>query len=198
MPNEFPMMDPKDIWQRQRMESFVISTEELRRRAHRLQTRARLEALSRIVIGSIVFVLFAQTFARVDDSVRRLGWGVLSVWALYGAYQAYKWIWPSKLKPDATASASLAFYRSELERRRDYVQHIWRRAGLGWCFFGLAVVLLPAVVESIHHPRRALNAAPFFILLAIWFILFFSMRKRKKRKLQEEIDELNALDNENR
>ena len=198
MPNEFPMMDPKDIWQRQRMESFVISTEELRRRAHRLQTRARLEALSRIVIGSILFVLFAQTFARVDDSVRRLGWGVLSVWALYGAYQAYKWIWPSKLKPEATASASLAFYRSELERRRDYVQHIWHRAGLGWCFFGLAVVLLPAVVESIHHPRRALNAAPFFILLAIWFILFFSMRKRKKRKLQEEIDELNALDNENR
>ena len=28
MPNEFPMMDPKDIWQGQRTESFAISTEE--------------------------------------------------------------------------------------------------------------------------------------------------------------------------
>ena len=101
MPNEFPMMDPKDIWQGQRTESFAISTEELRRRAHRLQTRARLEALSRIIIGLILFVLFARTFARVDELFQRLGWGVLSVWALYGAYQAYKWIWPSKLKPDA-------------------------------------------------------------------------------------------------
>ena len=198
MPNEFPMMDPKDIWQSQRTESFAISTEELRRRAHRLQTRARLEALSRIMIGLILFVVFARTFAGVDKSFQRLGWGVLSVWALYGAYQAYKWIWPSKLRPDATAGASLAFYRSELERRRDYVHHIWRRAGLGWCFFGLAVVLLPAMVESIHHPHRALNAAPFLILLAIWFILFFSVGKRKKRKLQEEIEQLNALENENR
>ena len=115
MPNEFPMMDPKDIWQSQRTESFAISTEELRRRAHRLQTRARLEALSRIMIGLILFVLFARTFARVDESFRRLGWAVLSVWALYGAYQAYKWIWPSKLRPDATAGASLAFYNTHAE-----------------------------------------------------------------------------------
>lgn len=198
MPNEFPMMDPREIWKSQRTEPFAISTEELRRRVSRLQRKARLEALSRMIIGLILFALFARTFATVDAFVRRLGWGLLSIWALYGTYQAYKWIWPPRLASNSTAAASLAFYRSELERRRDYLHHIWRRAGLSWCLFGVAVVLAPAMVDSFRHPSRALRAAPFLILLTIWFVLFFTTRKRMKRKLQEEIDRVNALEVESR
>jgi len=41
-----------------------------------------------------------------------------------------------------------------------------------------------------------LNFVPLFALLAIWFAMFFPMRKRKLRKLQQEIDELRALERE--
>jgi hypothetical protein len=105
-------------------------------------------------------------------------------------------MWPRRLPSDATVSASLAFYRFELERRRDYVLNAWRRAGLTWCFSGLAIVLVPALVNSLNNPRLLLRAAPFFILLAIWFAMYFRMRKRNQQKLQREIDELNALESE--
>jgi Flp pilus assembly protein TadB len=123
---------------------------------------------------------------------------MLSLWGLYAAYQAYKWTWPGTLPADATLSTSLGFYRGELERRHDYARHVWRRAGLTFCFAGLALVILPALIGAFRTPRLLLNVAPLFVLLVIWFVVFFSMRRRNQRKLQREIDELKFLEEENR
>jgi uncharacterized membrane protein YfcA len=89
---------------------------------------------------------------------------------------------------------SLDFYRSELERKRDYERHIWRRSGVPFCFAGLALAIIPELIPALQTPRLLLNAAPFFVLLAIWFVLFFFIRKRNRVKLQREIDELDALE----
>jgi hypothetical protein len=145
------------------------------------------------VLGIALCGVFAGAFAKAQYPILRIGWAVLSLWCLFSAYQAYKWIWPSSLAADATLGASLAFYRAELERRRDYVRHIWRRSGLWWCFIGLALVILPAMMASLKKPRLLLNAVPFFVLLSVWFVAFFSIRKRDRQRLQREIDELNAL-----
>ena len=141
---------------------------------------------------------FARSFARVQEVVPRIGWGVLSLWGLYHVYQAYKWIWPGRLAADATLSTSLDFYRRELERKRDYGRHIWRRSGLAFCFAGLALIVIPALIKALETPRLLPNAVPFFVLLVIWFVVFFSMRKRNQQKLQREIDELKALEGESR
>ena len=95
-------------------------------------------------------------------------------------------------------STSLEFYRSELERRRDYALHIWRRAGLTFCFLGAAMVVLPGLIKSLGSPRLLLNFAPLFALLAIWLAIFFPKRKRRLRKLQQEIDELRTFETEGR
>jgi uncharacterized membrane protein len=190
MPDKFPMNDPQKIWQDQPTEKMKMSLDEIRRKAQKLQTKARLEALAWIVIGLVLCVLFAHSCARAQAVVARIGWGMLSLWGLYGAYQASKWIWPGSLAAHATMNTSLDFYRRELERRHDYVQHVWRRAGLTFCFAGLAVVIVPAALST---PGLLFNAVPFFILLVVWLVAFLFMRKRQQRALQREIDELNAL-----
>jgi hypothetical protein len=196
MPDEFP--DPKKIWQEQPTEATKMSLEEIRRKAHQFHARGRLKALTAIVIGVALCGVFAVTSAKPQYLVLRIGWGILSLWALYGAFQAYKWIWPSNLAADATLSTSLEFYRRELEKRRDYLRHIWRRSGLWGCFTGLALVVVPSLMGALRAPRLLVNAVPFFVLLTTWFLVFSSIRKRQRTNLQREIDELSALGNEPR
>jgi hypothetical protein len=196
MPNEFPMNDPQNIWQNQTTEAFKMSADQLRNEAQMRQRKARFEVLCSIIIGLALFVFFAHTFARVHEMIPRMGWGLLSLWCIYSAYQAYKWMWPALPSPAATLNSTLQSYRSELEKRRDYIRHIWRRAGLTFAFLGMAMVVVPILVKSLDTPRLLVNLAPFFLLLALWCVIFFLRRKRRQKKLQQEIEQLRGLEQE--
>jgi hypothetical protein len=167
-----------------------MSVEELRNKTERLQTRTRLEGLSWIPGGLLLCAFFGWEAAKAQHLLERIGWGVVSLWVLSRAYYGSKWIRPRELPPVTSLSTSLEFYRRSLESRRDYFRHAWRNAGLTLCFSGLAMVLVPALIATGGTPRLLLNAAPFFTLLSIWFVVFFFTRKRNQRKLQQEIDEL--------
>ncbi len=197
MPSEFPMNDPRNIWQDQPTEPFKISADKLRRKAQKSEKKARFEAIYSIIIGLILFVFFAAACARGGDVVPRLGFGLLSLWSLYFAYYAYKRIWPRRPAPDSTLNTTLQSYRSRLEKRRDYVRHIWRRSGLPFCFLGLALIVAPELIKSIAAPRLLLNVAPVLTLFAIWLVMFLFMRKRNREKLQREIEELRVFEREN-
>lgn len=198
MPSEFPRNDPRNIWQDQPTEAFQMSANELRRKAQQRERKARFEALFSIVVGLILFVFFALACARTRGVIPRTGFGLISLWCLYFAYQGYKWIWPRPQAPEGTLNVTLESYRIELEKRRDYGRHIWRRAGLTFCFLGLGILIVPELIKSLHNPRLLLNMAPVLVLLAIWSAIFFPMRKRNQRKLQREIDELRAFETESR
>jgi hypothetical protein len=188
------MDDPKRIWQSQPTEPLRMSSDEIRRKAQELQRRGRLATLAQIGIGVFLSVSFGRMFLKVHEVIPRAGWLVLSLWSLYVAYQAYRWVWPGRLDANATSRTSLAYYRHELERLRDYEWNVWRRTGLTWCFLGLALALIPVLAKASESPRMLLNAAPFFVLLLVWFALFFPMRRRKRQKIQRDIDELNRMD----
>jgi uncharacterized membrane protein YfcA len=206
-PSEFPGNDPKNVWQNQATEPFSASLDELRRKAKHWQARARLKTLFSIILGLALSSAFATIAITGRDIIPRLGAALLSLWSIYFAYQARRWLWPDRLEPHASASASLQFYRRELEKRRDYNKHLWRRAGLTFCFVGLALMVVPGVIKAFPTPRLLVNFAPFFVLLVAWFVLFFLMRKRqqgqlqheldKQGQLQREIDELRALESDN-
>ena len=198
MPSEFPMNDPQNIWKNQPTEPFTMSANELCRKAQQHERKARFEALYSIIAGLILFVFFAWRFVEPYEVVPRMGVGLLSLWGIYYAYQAYKWIWPGRLTPDATLNTTLQSYRSELEKRRDYGRHLWRRAGLTFLVLGVAMVIVPALIKSLDTPRLLLNTLPFFVILAIWLAVFLRLRKRNRGKLQQEIEELRALERENR
>ena len=157
-----------------------------------------LKLLYSIIIGLILFVFFAWAFARAHEAAPRIGVGLLSLWGIYFAYQACKRIWQERLAPDATLNTTLQSYRSELEKRRDYARHVWRKAGLTFVFVGMAMVMVPSLIKSLGTPRLLLNFVPLFVLLAIWCAIFFPMRKRNQRKLQQEIEELRVFERENR
>jgi len=182
------MSDPKNTWQSQPTEATKMSAGEVRRRARDLYEKQRDTAVLWIVVGLCVALFFGWNALR-SQGLMRAGWGLLSVWGIYGAWHARRWIWPANLEPDALASSSLEFYRTELERRRDYARNGWRRSGLPVLFVGVALVLRPALS---HGPT--LKAAPFFFLLAVWFVAFYFGRKRDRERLQRDIDELNGLE----
>lgn len=174
-----------------------MSPDEIRRKAQKLHAKARMAAIAWISIGIFLSVSFARSFASAQELLPRIGWGVLSLWGLYGAWQAYRWIWPGRLAADATFSTSLDSYRKEIERQRDYGRQIWRRSGLAVAFLGLALVVAPGLIKVVETPRLLPNAAPFFVLLAVWLVSFLLLRKRNQQNLQREIDELKALEREN-
>ena len=194
MPSEFPMNNPQAIWQNQPTERFKMKAEELRHNARRRQTFYRLKAVLGIIGGLILFALFAHTFLGVRDRVVvRLGFGVLSLWSLYFVYQTYRWIWPGRPAPDTSISATVESYRSELEKRRDYAQHIWRRSGLTFCFLGLGLVVIPGLMDALRQPTLLVSFAPLFALLVTWLAAFLLIRRRNRQKIQREIEELSAF-----
>ena len=197
MPSDFPMKDPQEIWQNQPTEPLKMSASDLRRKALERQSKARFEALSTIIIGIILCVIFVWSFARAHTMLARMGWGLLSLCQVYVAYHAYKWIWLRNLPKEAPISTCLEFYRRELERRRDY-PHRWWRSGLP--FFLLLGMVMAAVGTGARNapPHPLLNALPFFMILAIWAVAFLLMRKKLGGDLQRQIEELRAFERENR
>jgi hypothetical protein len=83
MPSEFPVHDPQNIWQSQNTEPFKMPAAELRLKVQQHQKKAWLKAHLSIIIGLVLFVFFAWTFAKGGDVVPRMGLGLLSLWCLY-------------------------------------------------------------------------------------------------------------------
>jgi O-antigen/teichoic acid export membrane protein len=198
MPSDFPMKDPQKIWQNQPTEPLKMSASDLRRKALDRQSKSRFEALSTILIGIVLCVVFAWSFAKAHTMLARMGWGLLGLYGIYAAYHAYKWIWPGNLPEEAPMSTCLEFYRRALERRRDY-QHSWWRSGLP--FLLLLGIVMAALGTGARNapPHPLLNALPFLLVLLIWVVGFLFMRKKLGREnLQREIEELRAFERESR
>jgi hypothetical protein len=129
-----------------------------------------------------------------------MGFALVSLCMIYAAYHVYKWTWPGNLPEEAPINTCLEFYRRELERQRDY-NHRWWRSGLA--FFLLLGIVMAVVGTGARNapppPHPLLNALPFLLLLAIWAVAFFVLKKKHGREnLQQEIEELRAFERENR
>jgi hypothetical protein len=208
MTSEFQMNDPQNLWQNQPTEAFKMSADKLRRKAQRLDRKARLAVFTSATLAILLslwfgwgFLSFAkvQTFGLTasETSIVRIGFCVLSLWCLYSGFQTYRVLWPSRATPDADLKTTLQSYKHQLEKRRDYLRNIWRRAGLIWCFLGMAMVVMPMLVRDIAAPLRLLaNLGPLFALFILWLAIFIPQRRRRQRKLQQEIDRLRAFERE--
>jgi hypothetical protein len=182
----------RTLWQNQSLELAKMSVEEIRRRAQRLQRKNRREVLLFCAFALLFVLFFGRSLASTHETLPRIGLALLIAWALYFPYQAHKRIWPRSSAAEAASTTCLEFYRRELQRRRDYTLHVWQWF-LGPLSFSLGVFLLPAVITAFNSPTRWLNLLPFGLLLALWAAVFFPRRRRELRKLQQEIDGLDAV-----
>ena len=163
-----------------------MSEAELRRRVEDRRKRDGERALMGVVIGLALGLVFALAAARASAPITTAGWGVLSLWSLYFAYQVRRWLWPE----DPPTTPSLQFYREEVEQRLAYSRQIWLRSGLPVAFLGLALVIVPPLARG----RALLNAAPFFILLVAWAVMFRRQRRHEREALERELADLQALE----
>lgn len=209
MPSEFPRHDPQNVWQNQPTEVFKMSLENLRRKADRLDRKARWVVFLSAALAAFLFPWFGWAFLSFPEKFQafhldrfgawstRLGFAVISLWGLYNVYETFKVFWPNPAASDAGLTTTLHSYRLQLEKRRDYAQKVWLRSGLLVCFLGVAMVLIPALVRDIATPLRLVtHLGPIFALLILWLAFFIPGRKRKLRQLQVEIDQLQAFESE--
>lgn len=209
MPSELPTNHLQRVWQNQPTEVFKMSAEKLRHQAEQHDRKARAAVLFSIAIAILLFLEFGWSFLSFPGRFQsfglgsfaalivRIGFGVLSLWSLYSGYEAHKVLWPSLAASDADLKTTLESYRRQLEKRRDYSRHIWLRSGLIFCFLGIAMVVMPLLVRDLAAPPRLLaNFGPLFGLLILWLAIFLPLRKRRQRKLQQEINQLRAFESE--
>ncbi|HEV2469937.1 MAG TPA: hypothetical protein VGS78_12140 [Candidatus Sulfotelmatobacter sp.] len=188
-----------------------MSVDTLRLKAQRMERKSRLAVIWAAALAIALFLWFGWGFLSFPQTFQsfhpgpagfwtmRLGFGLLSLWALYGGYKAYKILWPTPAASDADPKTTLQSYRHELEKRRDYSQSIWLSSGLIVCFVGIAMVVTPMVVRDIRQPSQLfLSVGPIVAIFILWLAIFIPQRKRRQRKLQQEIDQLREFEKESR
>ena len=136
MPSEIPIERPAKYLAKTTTEAFKMSADELRLKAQKRQKGARSQVLRDAIIGLILSVFFAWNLIKVNHVwwgvghplslwSTRMGFGLLSLWGLALPFLLYKWVWPARLAPDAPLNTTLQWYRSQLEKGRDFDRRVW-------------------------------------------------------------------------
>ncbi len=192
MGNEPPSQDPLNIWQSQPTEPSNMNIEEIRQKVRELQSKFKRQRLANAAQSLVWIGLCVWGLVASFSAVQRTGFALTIVWALLTQIPWLQGISSAGEAADVGASTGLEFCRSELQRQRDRLRQPWRWY-LGPVFLGIGTFLLGPVGAVMHHPGMAINMAPFLILLAAWVFFFFRQVGLDLRRLQNDIDELNAL-----
>jgi hypothetical protein len=195
MQNESPMNDPQAIWQNQNTEEVKMSISQLQQKASQHRARARRMVLTNDLSYIALLVFLGFTFARVPNTTSRVGLVLLAIGSFYSVYRRHNQLWPLSLAPDTPPSTGLETYRRELHRWRDDSRKIWRM--LAPLIPGGIIFALPGITSLVHtwsqNPVVLINALPVCLLLVVWLTLMFPVRKRRLRRIQQELDMLDGL-----
>ncbi len=184
-----------------------MSAAELRLKAQKREKGVRSQVLRDAIIGFIISVFFAWNLIKLNHVwwgvghplslwSTRMGAGLLSLWGIALPFLLYKWVWPARLAPDAPLNTTLQWYRSQLEKGRDFDRRVW--LVLTPAFVGIALVM-GASADQLAWQPTGIPAKLFasFVLFAIWLSIFLYLRKRRRGRRQQEIEQLRAFEREN-
>ena len=203
MSTQPPVNDPRDIWQGQSQEQTNMSLHEFREKLRRLQSKSRRDSLKSLVIGLAVLGVFVAILVRTEAPLERFALGLFALGTLAAVFPHFIALWKGARRgnpaPDMAMTTGIEFYRRLLEPQRTY------ETGAAVCllliFFGLMLILLPAVSHQIENPSSRVsirNILPFSIILIIWGVSFVVLRRRHQRWRRRELDQLSTLEKENR
>ena len=179
------MNDPRDTWRDLNTKGGTVSAAEVRAKAQKLEAEIRRDTLIGFVFASAMTLagLIALATLRQAEPIARIIIGLVVILIWFGA-------WRTTLRNksrvvEANASTCLEFYRSELQRRRDYfARPPW------FLLFNilLAVVLFLAVARQFNP--TAGDLLPYPLALVGLLLVFLPLWKREARRFQRELDEL--------
>jgi hypothetical protein len=180
--------DFSELWKRQDLQPARIPLEELRKRASRLKNKVRIRTISGLLASVLVFICFVYLAFQMPDAPRRLGASLTAVAVVYFIYQLLQG--RSKTAPfDLGTSASVDFYRQEVERQRDFHQ--------GWRFWTRAAALYPGYLlfcwgSTVAEPA----SARVYVWIAVTAIVLgaggVALNLAKARKYQRLLDEMDS------
>ncbi len=149
----------------------------------------RVRTRNGFVATLIVFVAYFWFIFALPDWMQRVGSGLVAASMLYGAYQLYARR-AGALPLEADSAGWAVYYRTELERQRDFHR--------GLCFWSRLAAILPGFIlfcigGAIARPVDARDyngMLAVFILLGIWAV---PLNLGRARKYQRQLDDLEAL-----
>lgn len=173
------------LWLAQTREEAAMPLDDIRAKAQRLDSKNRR---TKIVTWTVVLLAIAGDAWSVwyhTELLLRAG-NLLTIAAF--VYIAHRYRKHMRAVPPAVLGQtnSYEFYRSELARQRDLSQDSW---GFYLPFVpGLSLIMLGRLLEP-RPTRHAIAIVTFFVAL---FVGVFWLSARTTRKLQREIDALDA------
>lgn len=192
MSNEPSEGDIKKSWQNQATESLPMPLEELQRKAKMFRSRIRRRNIREYVAAAILIVWVGSGLLRFSTPLNRAAQVTIIAGAVYVVWQLRRRGSAAILPVEASASNWLDFHRRQLERQRDALRSVWK-----WYLAPLVpgVVLLMVSLNRTIVQRTgsmalipAVAAANIVVLGAVWWL-----NMRAARRLQRQIDELDAL-----
>jgi fatty acid desaturase len=194
-------MNPKDIWQGQKSENPTMSVQEIQEKVRKLRAKSRRDMFFNLVVAivgtlhfTIVFVLF------IHGVYGRISWGLVLAGFFYilgcVIYESVQIVRAERIYGDAGISNCLRFYRGTLERKRQHVRHMASAAVV--LVVGAIMVVLPAVALALQHPGGNvwIFQLPFWIILGLWGLLYFIMRRRIRHEFRREFAMIETLEKE--
>jgi len=168
-----------------------MSLEEIRRRSREFQKKVWRDVVGCLVALAAVLGLAAWNFTVLHTRGDGFVGAAIAVIGVFVAYQIYRKRPRGGVPPDGTLAASLEAYREQLARRREALRGIWAWYAGPVLAIMLAFVLRVAVAD-LDDPGLWLNVMPFSVLAAAWSIALAFLSQRQARKLQDEMDVLEA------
>jgi len=194
------MSDLGPIWKNQHVQAESIPARQLRARVHKLQKRARRDAVIQFAFSLVCVLIFGRLALRSvtpADWFGVAGWALATTACIYLVVQQFrvlKKVWTTNLS-DAATKTCLDFYRSALQQRLEGI----RRATYAALPLILSVEIL--IVGSVIRERRnpyfvpPIEAVlPVCLIMVVWAAWFFYGRSRSARRIRAEIATLDAFE----
>jgi hypothetical protein len=192
--------DLKNIWQNQETEKAIMSVEEVRLKAREFLQRKLRDLIARFAFVMLAGVSCGIFLMNARITSLRFVAGLVTAMLLTSAavtllraYQRTRRTWPSVIAgPNAATNSCLEFYRSELERNREYArQPAWQ---LVTVLVIIAWMTRDALLRNSTDPFRIV--LPYVLLAAAGMVVLVAVRKVQARRVQDDIDALDVFEEE--
>jgi hypothetical protein len=187
--------DPIQTWQSQPAEVSSMTLQLVRRWAVDAASKRKQERLTNLLGTVLVLSLASSWGMRSGSKAERVAFFVAALWLVAG--QCHAWfVQPSKRLPaEAGLNSTIEFLRGELRAQQDQLRLVWLRF-IGPLFLILGVFAAPKLLAAGRRWDLLSSMAPFLVLLSLWVVLFYVIRKAKNRRLHQELQDLESLEQE--
>lgn len=185
--------DVKKIWQDQPLEGMTMSLKQVHERIEKLSRMVRRRNLIGGFACITVLLCFSYFFVALNaptERIERIGAALTAVGAGYIMYQLVS----GKMKrqsalAESQAQASVIFYRSELQRQRDFHQGMWLWSRL-LVFAPGPLIFLVGMAQA--DPAGVKTALIEGAIVAALLIAAIPRNLRLARRFQQELDALQS------